>query len=137
MLRISTFAKLATASLMTVFVGMSANAADRISDFSLVDHEGRFFQLSRNMNKEAVKVELTIEEKIELAILEAKEGNFKFLHEISKKEFDLLAIDLKTKIFTIHHAYNKFNLERIATNKEAIKDFREAKDLYNQQSNKD
>jgi hypothetical protein len=33
MLRFSTIAKIATASLMTVFVGMSANAADRISDF--------------------------------------------------------------------------------------------------------
>ena len=54
MLKISTIAKLTAASVMTVFVGMSANAADRISDFSLVDHEGRFFQLSRHSNQDAI-----------------------------------------------------------------------------------
>ncbi|MFB0988788.1 MAG: redoxin domain-containing protein, partial [Gammaproteobacteria bacterium] len=54
MLRFSTIAKIATASLMTVFVGMSANAADRISDFSLTDSEGRFFQLSRHGDEQAI-----------------------------------------------------------------------------------
>lgn len=32
----------------------SASAAERISDFSLVDADGRFFQLSRNTNQEAI-----------------------------------------------------------------------------------
>ena len=52
--RFSMIAKIATASLMTVFVGMSANAADRISDFSLVDADGRFFQLSRHGDEQAI-----------------------------------------------------------------------------------
>ena len=52
--RFSMIAKIATASLMTVFVGMSANAADRISDFSLTDSDGRFFQLSRHGDEQAI-----------------------------------------------------------------------------------
>jgi peroxiredoxin len=52
MLKFSTIAKLAAA--LTVFVGMAANAADRISDFSLIDHNGRFHQLSRYADKDAV-----------------------------------------------------------------------------------
>ncbi len=47
-------AKIATVSLMVVFVGMSANAANRISDFSLIDSDGRFFQLSRHTDKQAI-----------------------------------------------------------------------------------
>lgn len=54
MLRISTIAKLTATSLMAAFVGVSAHAADRISDFSLIDHEGRFFQLSRHSNQDAI-----------------------------------------------------------------------------------
>ena len=54
MLRFLMIAKIATASLMTVFVGMSVNAADRISDFSLTDSEGRFFQLSRHSDEQAI-----------------------------------------------------------------------------------
>lgn len=54
MVRVSTIIKIATASMMAVFVGLSANAADRISDFSLTDHEGRFFQLSRHSNEDAI-----------------------------------------------------------------------------------
>lgn len=54
MVRISTIAKIATASMMAAFVGVSANAADRISDFSLTDHEGRFFQLSRHTDEKAI-----------------------------------------------------------------------------------
>ncbi|PCJ27082.1 MAG: hypothetical protein COA96_03985 [SAR86 cluster bacterium] len=54
MLRISTLAKIATISLATACIGMSVNAAERISDFSLVDHEGRFFQLSRHANEDAI-----------------------------------------------------------------------------------
>ncbi len=54
MLKFSKIAKIATASLMTVFFGLSANAADRISDFSLIDSDGRFFQLSRHTDAQAV-----------------------------------------------------------------------------------
>ena len=54
MLRFSMIAKVAAMSVMTVFVGMSANAADRISDFSLTDSDGRFFQLSRHGDEQAV-----------------------------------------------------------------------------------
>ena len=54
MLKFSTIAKLAATSLVTVLFGMSANAADRIRDFSLTDQEGRFFQLSRHANQDAV-----------------------------------------------------------------------------------
>ena len=54
MLRFSMIAKVAAMSAMTVFVGMSANAADRISDFSLTDSDGRFFQLSRHGDEQAV-----------------------------------------------------------------------------------
>lgn len=44
---------LATAA-MTNCVALSAQAADQISDFSLVDHDGRFFQLSRHTDKDAI-----------------------------------------------------------------------------------
>ncbi|MEX0964285.1 MAG: redoxin domain-containing protein [Pseudohongiellaceae bacterium] len=54
MLRFSLIAKTATAALMTVFVSMPAFAADRISDFSLVDADGRFFQLSRHADETAI-----------------------------------------------------------------------------------
>jgi len=49
-------AKLAISAVVSVFVGSSAFAADRISDFSLVDADGRFFQLSRHTNKDAIVV---------------------------------------------------------------------------------
>lgn len=54
MLRFSTIVKITAASLMAVFVAMSANAADRISDFSLIDADGRFFQLSRHTDEQAI-----------------------------------------------------------------------------------
>lgn len=54
MLRFSMITKIVTAALMSVFVGMSANAAERISDFSLSDAEGRFFQLSRHGDEQAI-----------------------------------------------------------------------------------
>lgn len=56
MLRITTLAKVAAVSAVTAFVGLSANAADRISDFSLVDHNGKFFQLSRAADNEAIVI---------------------------------------------------------------------------------
>ena len=53
--KISTLAKLSAAALLSTCVSM-ANAGERISDFSLVDAKGRFFQLSRHANKEAIVV---------------------------------------------------------------------------------
>ena len=54
MFKYSTMAKLAVAFMLTMFAGMSANAADRISDFSLIDHNGRFHQVSRYANHDAI-----------------------------------------------------------------------------------
>lgn len=53
MVKISTIAKLGTATLLSACVSL-ANAGERVSDFSLVDADGRFFQLSRHANKDAV-----------------------------------------------------------------------------------
>ncbi len=53
MLKISTIAKLGAATLLSTCVSL-ANAGERISDFSLVDANGRFFQLSRHANKDAI-----------------------------------------------------------------------------------
>ena len=41
MLRLKILARLAVVSSLTALVGMSANAQDRISDFSLVDADGQ------------------------------------------------------------------------------------------------
>lgn len=54
MLKISSIAKLTAISAVTSFASFAANAADRISDFSLVDADGRFFQLSRQADQEAI-----------------------------------------------------------------------------------
>lgn len=56
MLRITSIAKVAAVSAVSAFIGLSANAAERISDFSLIDHNGKFFQLSRAANNEAVVI---------------------------------------------------------------------------------
>lgn len=56
MLRITTIAKVAAVSAVSAFIGLSANAAERISDFSLIDHNGKFFQLSRAANNEAIVI---------------------------------------------------------------------------------
>ena len=53
--KISTIAKLSAAALLSTCVSM-ANAGEKISDFSLVDAKGRFFQLSRHANQEAIVV---------------------------------------------------------------------------------
>jgi peroxiredoxin len=50
----SMIAKAATASLMTVLLAMPANAAEAVSDFSLIDANGRFFQLSRHSDATAI-----------------------------------------------------------------------------------
>ena len=54
MLKLPTFTQTAVGVLLTVVAGSGAFAADRISDFSLVDADGRFFQLSRHNNQDAV-----------------------------------------------------------------------------------
>lgn len=56
MLKISSFAKLALAGTLAAYVCLPASAADRISDFSLVDHNGKFFQLSRAADNEAIVI---------------------------------------------------------------------------------
>lgn len=53
MVKFSTLSKLGAATLLSAAVGL-ANAGERVSDFSLVDAEGRFFQLSRHANQDAV-----------------------------------------------------------------------------------
>ncbi len=56
MLKTSPLARIALASTLAAYVCMPASAADRISDFSLVDHHGKFFQLSRAANNEAIVI---------------------------------------------------------------------------------
>ncbi len=56
MLRITSIAKVAAVSAVSAFIGLTANAAERISDFSLVDHNGKFFQLSRAADNEAIVI---------------------------------------------------------------------------------
>lgn len=53
MVKFSTLSKLGAATLLSAAVGL-ANAGERVSDFSLVDADGRFFQLSRHANQDAV-----------------------------------------------------------------------------------
>ncbi|MDF1766600.1 MAG: redoxin domain-containing protein [Gammaproteobacteria bacterium] len=53
MIKISTVAKLGAATLLSTCVSL-ANAGERVSDFSLVDAKGRFFQLSRHADHDAV-----------------------------------------------------------------------------------
>ena len=54
MLRISKLAKVTLLASLGALLSLPAIAADRISDFSLVDAEGRFFQLSRHSNQDAI-----------------------------------------------------------------------------------
>ena len=54
MLKLPTLTKTAVAVLVAAIAGSGAYAADRISDFSLVDADGRFFQLSRHSNQDAI-----------------------------------------------------------------------------------
>lgn len=56
MLKSYSLVKLAISAVISVFIGNSALAADRISDFSLVDADGRFFQLSRHTNMDAIVI---------------------------------------------------------------------------------
>lgn len=46
--------KVVATGLITGFIALSAQAADRITDFSLIDHNGKFFQLSRHADKDAL-----------------------------------------------------------------------------------
>jgi peroxiredoxin len=54
MLKFPSIAKITAVAAVATFASIAANAADRISDFSLVDQEGRFFQLSRNPDQKAI-----------------------------------------------------------------------------------
>lgn len=54
MFKPTTFMRVLTAVVMSGSVAFSAQAADRISDFSLIDHNGKFFQLSRHADMDAV-----------------------------------------------------------------------------------
>lgn len=54
MLNFSSIAKITAISAVASFASIAANASERISDFSLVDHEGRFFQLSRFLDQKAI-----------------------------------------------------------------------------------
>ena len=54
MLKLPNLSKALVAGLLSAIAGTSAYAAERISDFSLVDADGRFFQLSRHSNQDAV-----------------------------------------------------------------------------------
>ena len=56
MLKISALAKIALAGTLAAYVCMPASAADRVSDFSLIDHTGKFFQLSRAADNEAIVI---------------------------------------------------------------------------------
>lgn len=56
MLRFSSLARIAVFSSLAVFVATSANAQERVSDFSLIDHTGKFFQLSRAADNEAIVI---------------------------------------------------------------------------------
>ena len=55
MVNISTIAKIGAATLLSTCVSL-ASAGERVSDFSLVDTQGRFFQLSRHADQDAVVI---------------------------------------------------------------------------------
>ena len=54
MFNIAKLGKLALATLMSLSISQGLNAAERISDFSLIDHRGKFFQLSREVQNDAI-----------------------------------------------------------------------------------
>lgn len=54
MFKALTIAKVLVTTAITSVAALSVNAAERISDFSLIDHNGKFFQLSRHADMDAV-----------------------------------------------------------------------------------
>lgn len=54
MFKVLTAVKVLATAAIASLVALSAQAADSISDFSLVDHNGKFFQLSRHTDKKAI-----------------------------------------------------------------------------------
>ena len=50
----SAFLRLAAALAMVALASAPLSASDRISDFSLIDQNGKFFQLSRQANFDAI-----------------------------------------------------------------------------------
>ena len=54
MFKVLTAVKVLATAAIASLVALSAQATDCISDFSLVDHNGKFSQLSRHTDKKAV-----------------------------------------------------------------------------------
>lgn len=54
MLKISQIVRMSSLAAVAALVSISASAAERVSDFSLIDSDGRFFQLSRHADKDAI-----------------------------------------------------------------------------------
>jgi peroxiredoxin len=54
MSKFQTVARILATTVLFSAVALPATAADRISDFSLIDHNGKFFQLSRHADQDAV-----------------------------------------------------------------------------------
>ncbi|MBQ12934.1 MAG: redoxin domain-containing protein [Gammaproteobacteria bacterium] len=52
--RFSTLAKLMACSMFATLFSITANAAEQISDFSLIDHTGKSHQLTRYSNRDAI-----------------------------------------------------------------------------------
>jgi peroxiredoxin len=54
MSKISTRVNYVATTMLTALLNVSASAADRISDFSLIDHTGKYHQLTRYSNRDAI-----------------------------------------------------------------------------------
>lgn len=54
MFKALSMAKVLVTTALTSALAVSTNAADSISDFALIDHNGKFFQLSRHANMDAI-----------------------------------------------------------------------------------
>ncbi|MEX2470284.1 MAG: redoxin domain-containing protein [Pseudohongiellaceae bacterium] len=52
--KLMTLARIVGAGVLSLGLGLSATAAERISDFSLIAHNGKFYQLSRETQNEAL-----------------------------------------------------------------------------------
>lgn len=54
MIRLMTLVSVVGAGLLSLGLGLPATAAERISDFSLIAHNGKFYQLSRETQNQAL-----------------------------------------------------------------------------------
>ena len=59
-----------------------------------------------------------------------KKTNFEVLDEIKKSDFDIMAIEEKTKIFETLHAFNKENEQKIEDYKAKLKALKDSMDFY-------